>query len=783
VHACHGATRQVEVLREVLVGLLEDDPSLQPRDVLVMCPDVEAYAPLFAAVFGLGSTAAGAPDRIADPTSLRHPAHLLRVRLADRGLTGINPLLAMAGTLVALTGGRCTASEVLDLVAAAPVRHRFGLTDDDLATITGWVQQSGVRWGLNGSLRASYKLAGFPQNTWEAGLDRLLLGVAMAEDEGCSLGPCLPLDDVGSAAVELAGSLAEIVARLERRVTALREATTLTEWVTGLRDGVLELGSVAPRDGWQLAQLERELDQLLEAARSDERPEETEGTETGLRLADVRNLLELRLQPRPTRANFRTGNLTVATLVPMRSVPHRVVCLIGLDDGVFPRTTISDGDDVLARDPVTGERDARSEDRQLLLDAVLAAEQTLVVTYTGANEHSGQERPPAVPLGELVDALDRMAPGARDHVVVRHPLQPFDPRNFTADALVAGQPFSFDRAALSGARALTQERRPRPPLVPDRLPAPPAGDVTLADLQAFLKHPVRGFLRQRLDVGVPQEYDEVEDALPVELDSLRAWAVGDRVLRRAMAGAEPSAVLLAEQLRGELPPLRLGERILAEAIVPRVGQLLSTTAAARETAPRAVDVTVDLGAGRRLTGVVPDVRGNRVVRVGYSNLSPAHRLTAWVDLLALSAGVPDQSWTAATYGWHRSKTVMESLMGPLDHRAVDHLRTLVDVYDRGLREPLPLPLRTAHAWADAVRARKDPYWPARREWETQSGSPVPGEHEDAAHVRVYGRGAPFDCLVGPPRADELWDDQPHRMAQFAMRIWQPVFDHEQVRPA
>jgi exodeoxyribonuclease V gamma subunit len=769
VHACHGATRQVEVLREVLVGLLEDDPTLEPRDVLVMCPDVEAYAPLFSAVFGLGGHASVVGDTQA------HPAHQLRVRLADRGLTSTNPLLAMAGALVELAGGRGTASEVLDLVAAEPVRHRFALSDDDLATVTSWTQQSGVRWGLNESLRASYKLAEFPQNTWQAGLDRLLLGVTMAEDEGCALGPCLPLDDVGSAAVELAGSLAEVVARLQRRVESLRDATTVEQWVNSLREGVLELGSVSPRDSWQVSQLERELDQVVEAAGT--------GQRTELRLADVRTLLQLRLQPRPTRANFRTGNLTVATLVPMRSVPHRVVCLVGLDDGVFPRTTVSDGDDVLARDPLTGERDARSEDRQLLLDAVLAAEETLVVTYTGANEHSGQERPPAVPLGELLDTLERMAPGARDRVLVRHPLQPFDVRNFVPDELGRPEPFSFDLASLAGARASVRERRPRPPLLTAPLPAEVGGDVTLTELQALLGHPVRGFLRQRLDVGVPQEYDEVEDALPVELEALSKWEVGDRVLRRALAGAEPSGVLLAEQLRGELPPLRLGERILREEIVPRVGQLLSATAAARQLDARAVDVTVDLGGGRRLTGVVPDVRGNRIVRVHYSTLAAKHRLASWIDLLALSAGLPDQSWTASTYGWHRSKTPMQSLMGPLDHRALEHLRALVDIYDRGRCEPLPVPPKTTHAWADSVRAQKDPYWPARREWETQDSSPVPGEQDDPPHVRVYGRGAPFDCLVQEPGADERWNDQRNRLAQYALRIWQPVFDHEQVGPA
>ena len=766
VHSCHGPTRQVEVLREVLVGLMEDDPTLEPRDILVMCPDVEAYAPLFSAAFGLAGE---------DPTgdhgrSDLHPAHRLRVRLADRGLLSVNPLLALAGRLVDLAGGRATASEVVDLASTGPVRHRFRLDDDELATVTTWVEQSGVRWGLSADLRDTYRLGDLPHNTWRAGLDRILLGVAMADDDNL-LGDTVPLDDVGSQSVDLAGRLAELVDRVETSVLRLRSAETLEEWVEALRDGALGLGSVPARDAWQVTQLERELDGILEAGAGT-----GERGDTRLRLADVRSLLEHRLQPRPTRANFRTGHLTVATLVPMRSVPHRVVCLVGLDDGVFPRSSITDGDDVLARDPMTGERDARAEDRQLLLDAVLAAEENLVVTYTGANVHSGQDRPPAVPLGELLDALERTVPGGRDHARVEHPLQPFDPRNFEA-----GRPFSFDRSALAAAVATTRPRTPAPTLL-DAVPLSPAplDDVALADLQAFYAHPVRSFLRQRLDVGVPQEHEEIADALPVELDALETWAVGDRLMRAALAGRDPDRVKAAERRRGALPPKALGEGVLTE-IGGRVGALLGVTAGYREAEPRTVEVTVDLGGGRRLTGVVPDVRRNRIVRVSYSHLGSKHRFRSWLDLLALSAGLPDQSWTSSTFGWHSTGSPQHALVAPLDDKALALLRDLVDLYDRGLRDPLPMPPRTAYAWADAVRAHKSPLWPARNKWE--SSVRFPGEADDPVHVRVFGRGCPFDTLLEPPRADEDWGGERTRLGQYALRMWQPLFDRERVEPA
>ena len=281
---------------------------------------------------------------------------------------------------------------------------------------------------------------------------------------------------------------------------------------------------------------------------------------------------------------------------------------------------------------------------------------------------------------------------------------------------------------------------------------------------------MRAFLRQRLDVGVARDHDELDDALPVEVDALRAWAVGDRVLRDVLAGADPQGVLLAEQLRGDLPPRELGRRQLTT-ITKRAGALISSSHEARQAEARSYDVTVALGAARRpevrlrrrtvdteaADGVVPDVRGHRIVRVHYSSLSPRHRLEAWVDLLALAAGLPDQSWRSDVYGWHsRTKRPQHALVPPPDHTATALLGQLVDLYDRGMREPLPLPLRSAHAWAEATHAHREADRALAGAWESSDSSPVPGEQDDPAHVRVYGRGAPVSCLLEPARPDETW---------------------------
>ncbi|MEU4361473.1 exodeoxyribonuclease V subunit gamma [Promicromonospora sp. NPDC023987] len=770
VHACHGPVRQVEVLRDVLVGLLADDPTLEPRDVLVMCPDIETYAPLVTAAFGLAD--------VVGPHG--HPAHRLRVRLADRALDRTNPLLAVVARLLDLAGGRAGVADVVDLAHAEPVRRRFGFRDDDLEQLAHWGRETGVRWGFDAEHRADFGLADYGAGTWQAGVDRLLAGVAMSDDTGAWLERTLPLDDVGSGQVELVGRLTELVERLRDVTDALVGGHPLEHWLTVLEDGVAALTAVSATDAWQLAQVRRELARVrgdaLDAA-------------VTLRLSDVRALLADRVAGRPTRANFRTGTLTVATLVPMRSVPHRVVALLGLDDGVFPRVGSTDGDDVLAREPRTGERDPRSEDRQLFLDAILAATETLVVTYSGADEYSGQERPPAVPLGELLDALDETArtPDERPvsrAVTVRHPLQPFDRRTVEPGALVPGSAFTFDHAALAGARAAAGSRTPVGPFLTAPLPEPVTpgdGVVALEDLLAFYRSPARGFLTQRLDVGRPWEEEPLDDGLPVELDGLGRWAVGERVLRDVLDGTSPADAVQKEWRRGQLPPGRLGWRLL-RGIADSVGPLAEAATGLRASPARGVDVDVDLGDGRSLRGTVPGVHGDRAVAVQFSRLGGKHRLQSWVRLLALAASDDDRPWVAYALGRPANprspKTWQGSRLGPLDHTAVDLLRDLVALRDRGLTEPLPLPVKASLAYADARRTGSDPADARFRAGQKWSDGRFDGEGTEPEHARVHGPGAPLPATGEEPRPGEEQAGETTRFGALAMRVWSPLLENE-----
>ncbi len=488
-------------------------------------------------------------------------------------------------------------------------------------------------------------------------------------------------------------------------------------WCDDLADAA-DLLFAVPFDGaWQ----RRRLDAVLDGLRRQATPPGGAPSTMPLTLADVRRTLRDHLGGDPARAAFGSGTITMCSLLPLHSVPHRVVCVLGLDQDALPRGGL-DGDDLLGLQPDVGDREPRAESRQLLLEAILAARDAVVVTYTGTDIRTNQPAPPAVVLDELWDCLAATSGLDSAELIgqlqVDQPRQAFDPSNFDAP------PRSFDPVALAGARAFLH--RPSmladpEPLVADGLSEVGAGAVDLADLRQFLRHPVRGFFQRRLEVRLPRDEPGASDTLAVKLDPLEGWALGEGLLDLDRHGLDPAHWLRIEQARGAIPAAALGEA----ATGPVASEVEAILGAARdrgyELDPRdhhSVDVSV---AGLRIVGTVgPCAGGPRPgpVSFTYSRGKPSHRLALWLDLLVLTLSDPDVAWRAV--GLSRSDKKLTPLVHDLQvvgadaaerHAAAEQaLAVVVELHRAGMRQPLPLFDRTSELMHRGQRRRAADIW-------------------------------------------------------------------------
>lgn len=762
LHAAHGAARQVDVLRDVVLHLLDDpDLDLTEDDIVVMVPALEQMAPLIEAVLGPSNDG---PHRPGTPA--------LRYRIADRSLRRSVPLLDAVLQLLELIGGRFEVTAVLDLIALGPVRARFGFSDDDVARIGEWAVDANVRWGLDEAHRERAGLdPRFDTNTWRAALDRLLVGVAVVGDDHLSVGEALPLGvDSGDAA--LAGRLAELIWRLEQLAAAARDERPLADWLSMVRAAVPQLFSVGAEDAWQRARLSALMDQMERNARA-----EPATDSLGLSLLDLRRLFAERLAASPGRADFFRGGVTVASLTPLRGVPFRAVILLGVDQPAFS-VGAPDGDDLSAAAPQLGDRDRRGESRQALLDAVLAARDRLVLIREGADVRTNQSVPQAVPVAELVEAvLATVHPDHRAAVAkrleVQHPRQAFDERCFVAGELGTDGAFSFDHGAHRGAAARRERRSADWTFLRAPLVAPELSVIELSSLHAFLKDPTAAFVRDRLGVRFPRTAESPSVLLPLNLSGLDRFDVGNRLLRWLVDGGTVEDWLRLEQRRGTLGP-----GPLADATVDFVHQVATNLVAAAGAhgmdlhSDRHVSVDVELPDGTRIVGSVRDqLSGDPgAARLVFSADRPAYRLAAWLDLMALGATDPGRPWrsvwVARAKGSDNPKVVDTTLRCVDGDAALHGLSVAVDCYRRGMVEPIPLfPGVSCALWYDQLPGPL---------WSSYAGG---GDGTSDEARLVYGE-ADLHELLRAPRLDHdpLTDSGPDagRFQCFAEHLWSAV---------
>lgn len=625
LHACPGPLREAEVARDQILAAFEEMPDLAPHDVVVMVPDVATYAPYLEAVFGVGRAAG------------RHIPHRVADRPAVAGRPGAEALQQALDVLL----GRMTAPEVLDLLALGAVREARGLELGDIETLKGWLEAAGIRWGIDAAHRNDVGQPGLDPNTWRWGLARLVLGWAAPGDGRHRLGETLPLSAAG-AEPETLGVLLDFLALLEgARAELVAPSWPLERWAERLGQLCGELIGTGPDAEDDRVFVETALGRLAVRARA-------AGFEAPVPLSAVRDLVAEALTSEAPPRGFLEGAVTVCALVPMRAIPFRVVVLVGMNDGVFPRADRAPDFDLAARKRRLGDTTPRETDRLLFLEAVLSARDRLVVTWSGRDPVSDTKLPPSVVVAELLDVLRAMGEDGRQAdergqaeraLVQDHPLHPFSPRYYAPRR--GKRWFSFTPEPFGPDPILA--RTGRPALVPEPLPEPapdgawgPVREIRLDALAGFLESPARRLVRDRLGVALPRESAPLREREPMTMDALETWHVGETIVGALRDGATLEEAVAAARAGGRLPlgtPGTLAVAPLAEEAcgIAALGALVRGDAIEASAAVALSVAADDLQLVGRLDGLFPAGR----LEVGFGKLNDKRKLRLWVRHLVL----------------------------------------------------------------------------------------------------------------------------------------------------
>ncbi len=730
-HSCHSPMRELEVLHDQLLAAFENDPALEPRDVVVMMPDVASYAPFIEAVFAT-------PEN----EKLRIP-----FAIADRTARAESGVVDTFLALLELSESRFGASSVLSILEAPSVLRRFDLAEADLETIRVWLEKSAVRWGIDGAHRAEFDLPAFSQNSWREGLDRLLLGYAMPARAERLFHGLLPVDEIEGSLAEALGNFVEFADALFQTAAELKTARPLSEWQGILRRVLERFFAAGDEFARELLQIRRALDSLG-----------TISAETGFDGLVPFDVLLAHLHrtvgEADSGAGFLVGRVTFCALKPMRSIPFKVICLVGMNDTAYPRKSAALGFDLMTLKPLPGDRSTRDDDRYLFLEALLSARELFYVSFVGQSLKDGSALPPSVLVSELLDYLGDEE--ARAALVTAHPLQPFNSAYFTA-----GSPlFSFS-AENCRASTAAEEERTEPPLFFSGLIAPREENeqhtVTLDDLIRFYRNPAEFLLKNRLGIRLPNEEALLEEREPFALGNLVRYQIDQDLLAKSLVGADLSQEEALVRAGGQFPP---GESGTAQyrALIQEVAQfaeLVRPHAAGRLAEPAPIDLSLPPW---RLTGQIPGLTKAGLLAYRLTKAKPLDLLRNWIFHLALNCTAPNTTrLIMADEAW------LFPAIAPEICRA--RLLDLLEIYGRGVSEPIAFFPKASLAFATLTVKRParggDPLSKAQSIWE---GSGQGNDYPESKN--------PYIALAFrnvPEPLDEAW-------AELALRIFQPLLD-------
>jgi exodeoxyribonuclease V gamma subunit len=690
IHSCHSPMREIEVLHDHLLAMFNGDPQMLPKDILVMTPDIEAYAPYIEAVFGAtGDEKQDIPFTIAD-RSIRNESALGEAFLA----------------ILDLHGSRFGASQVLSILEYPDLRRRFCLSEREMDLVRKWVRETRIRWGMDEENRSHHNLPPIHENTWCAGLERLLLGYAMPGRGERLFSGVLPYDEMEGEESEALGALAEFCAQLSGRVLGLEKPRGLKAWsidLLGLLDAFFLADEETEREVQAIRQSLVHLNDVAERS--------THSRAVGFEV--IREYLDHSLAQKGFGFGFMRGGVTFCAMLPMRSIPFKVICLVGMNGSAYPRQSKPLGFDLMAKRPRRGDRSRRNDDRYLFLEAILSSREKLYISYVGQDIRDNTAIQPSVLVSELMDYVESgfEVPGKdiQNHTLIKHRLQAFSPEYFRAD----GRLFSYSEENFKVAHALVKSRKGVAPLISTGLTEPEEAwkTVQLEGLCDFFTNPSRYLLEKRLGIHLEGKSLALEEREAFDLTGLDRYLLEENLLQKRLSGADLKSYLAPVRASGQLPHGTVGQCVydMMREGVEHFAEKIESLRSAGELDPLHVDLSLS---GFRLMGKLKGLFPGRMLRYRYSRLKARDYIRAWIHHLFLNChrapGYPGMTVVAGLDPNEKERLSWSSWeYEPLEN-SPEILSNLLEKYWAGLKMPLPLFPESSWAYASATLKQSRP---------------------------------------------------------------------------
>ena len=664
IHSCHSAMREVEVLRDQLLDIFQHNPDLTPEDVLVMTPDIDSYAPAIEALFS-------------EPEQTPY----LPYSIIGRQQLQADPAVRFFFALLQTAQGRMTATEVVALLEFVPLRHRFDITDEALPRITRWIEQSAIRWGRDGRALAQLGLPERADNSWQTGLQRLLLGYAISAEAASLFCDILPVGDIEGSEAAILGNLCEFLQALFDLSDRLKTTRKIEDWCDTLRH---QLACFFKPDEHsdELAAIRAALESTQQQA---ERANFEQPVGIELLTTHLKQVVEAEA------GNSRGGRgILFGSPATLRALPAAVLCIIGMNDASFPRQQHPLGFDLMAQYPRPGDRNRRADDRYLFLECLLSVRRYLYISYTGQDQRDNKSLPPSELVNELLDYL------GRDELLLQHPLQPFNPRYFSSNSDL----FSYSSQMCEAGQIKSEPGDEITPFFSERLLEPEEQwrQVSLKQLLGFFSSPARYLLQQRLTIYLDEGDGLLQEREPFELDYLSGISLKERMLQ----SSDYQQLYAVASASGHLPQGEPGRAIFdnhwqaVEGFKQRMGKLQLPFNAEQQVIE--VDLQFD---GLRLSGQLGGVTGQGILRAVPHPLWANQHLAFWLHHLVLNA--VETAGIEPVSHWLDSENLYQ--LEPVEDATVQ-LQQLLQLYWQGLGRPLPLLPKSSLAYAESIALGK-----------------------------------------------------------------------------